>query len=118
MVQSAMGDYEVVSDTRTRECSLRLLRIDKGKPVMPHYHTSTSQIYVVLTGSVQVRLGEGVRPARPFESIHIPPLTVHGLESEAPALALSISVPPLDLNDQHSVGTLVKAEPGWTQNVE
>lgn len=101
MATERMGNYEVVSDTRTAETSLRLLRVRPGLEVQPHYHKRTTQVYVVLTGAVQIRLGEGTLQALPFETVRIPPLTVHGLAALEPALVLSITVPPLSPDDQH-----------------
>jgi quercetin dioxygenase-like cupin family protein len=98
-----MGSYQVVSDTRTPETSLRLLKIAPAERVEPHYHKLSTQIYVVVTGSVQVRLGDGRFEAHPFETVRIPPLTVHGLSASTSALVLSICVPPLAPDDQHPV---------------
>ncbi len=39
-----MGNYEVLSDARTPECSIRLLRVSKGRAVNLHYHKDTVQI--------------------------------------------------------------------------
>lgn len=103
MANERMGDYEVLSDTRTAEASLRLLRISPGMEVRPHYHKKSTQVYVVLSGRAAIRLGEGRLQTRPFDKVEIPPLTVHGLTAPEPALVLSISVPPMAPDDQHPV---------------
>ncbi len=100
MAIEPMGNYEVVSDTRTEETSLRLLRVRPGREVEPHYHRRTTQTYVVLTGAVRIRLGDGLLDARPFEKVTVPPLTVHALSAREPSLVLSISVPPVEAGDQ------------------
>ncbi len=100
MPDNLMGEFEVVTDTRTEEASLRLLRISPGKEVRPHYHRKSTQVYVVLSGKVSIRLGEGVLHAEPLDKVEVPPMTVHGLSARAPSLVLSIAVPPLSLGDQ------------------
>jgi mannose-6-phosphate isomerase-like protein (cupin superfamily) len=104
MASEQMGNYEVVSDTRTPETSLRLLRVWTGHEVQPHYHRRATQVYVVLTGSVRIRLGDGALDARPLEMVRVPPLTVHALSARESSLVLSITVPPLEPDDQHPAG--------------
>ncbi|MEE9284488.1 MAG: cupin domain-containing protein [Dehalococcoidia bacterium] len=104
MTGAPMGDYTVISDTRTAETSLRLLRLAPGQEIRPHFHTAATQVYVVLSGSVRIRLGDGTLESRPLDTVQVPPRLVHGLEANEPSVVLSITVPPLDPEDQHPAG--------------
>lgn len=104
MTYPMMGGYKVVSSVQTEECSLRLLRLGEGETVESHYHKLTTQIYLALEGVVEVRVGSTARPLRPYEMLRVPPGTPHGLRSPGPALILSLSIPPLQVEDQHPVG--------------
>lgn len=99
-----MGDYQVVSDVRTPECSLRLLRLTPGKRVSPHFHRRTTQIYFLLEGSAVVQVGPSLREIGPNQTCRVPPGTAHAISSQVVALVLSISIPPLEADDQHPSG--------------
>lgn len=96
------GNYEVISDVRTPECSLRLLRLGPGLTVNLHYHRETTQIYFVLSGTTWVNVEGRGRVLKPNESLRIPPHTRHAVSSQEPALVLSISIPPLKPGDEYS----------------
>ena len=70
--QEDMGHYEVLSDTRTPECSLRLLRLSHGHRVSPHCHKNTTQIYVILEGIAQVVIQDTRSSLRPYETVRVP----------------------------------------------
>ena len=101
MEAAKMGNYEVVSHVETPECSLRLLRMGRDQSVQLHYHERTTQTYFVLEGTVQAMVGTSLRVLEPHQSLRIPARTPHRISSEEPALVLSISIPPLDAEDQH-----------------
>ncbi len=96
-----MGDYKVVSSVQTEECSLRLLKLERGESVAVHQHRETTQIYFMLEGEVDVVVGGVARRLRPYEMLRVPPGTGHGLRAPGMCLMLSISIPPLDIEDQH-----------------
>lgn len=100
-MQGDMGSYEVVSSVETEECSLRLLKLDEGKYVNLHHHDKTTQTYFVIEGVAEVTIGRSTKKLRPYEILRIPPETVHGIRSAEPSLVLSISIPPLQMDDQH-----------------
>lgn len=104
MDAALMGDYEVVLDTRTAETSLRLLRVRPRKGVLPHFHRNTTQIYIVVMGAVQIQTGKRRLRARPFRTVEVPPRTIHALSASKPSLVLSVSIPPLSMDDQYPVG--------------
>ncbi len=95
-----LGDYEVVSDTRTKEASLRLLRLKAGTRVLPHFHRHCTQVYLVITGSVDIQLGDGHLWAKQFDTVRIPPMTAHALKGIENSMVLSTTVPPLLADDQ------------------
>lgn len=117
MAIASMGDYEVLADTRTEEASVRLLRLLPGQEVPTHYHSRSVQLYVVLSGRVQVTVGEGTMVAAPFEKIVVPRLTRHGLKASEPSLVVGINVPPLQVDDQiiAEAGRPAAAEPVATR---
>ncbi len=100
-MQRDMGNYEVISSVETEECSLRLLKLDRGKYVNLHHHDKTTQTYFVIEGVVEVTIGRNAKKLQPYEILRIPPQAVHGLRSTGPSLVLSISIPPLQMDDQH-----------------
>ena len=96
-----MGNYEVLSHTESPECSLRLIRVTRDRSVHIHYHKQTTQIYVVLEGVVKITVGDTMSALRPFETVRVPVEKNHSLSTEEEALVLSISIPPLQRDDQH-----------------
>ncbi|MEK7848991.1 MAG: cupin domain-containing protein [Chloroflexota bacterium] len=96
-----MGDYKVVSSVQTEECSLRLLKLERGESVGRHHHQGTTQIYFVLEGEVETVMAGSTRRLRPYEMLRVPPGTPHGLHAPGMCLVLSISIPPLEMEDQH-----------------
>ena len=98
-----MGNYEVLSDARTPECSIRLLRVSKGRAVNLHYHKDTVQIYICLQGSAKARVRGNTYPLQPNDTLRIPSGVPHAMETDDHALLLSISIPPLQTDDQYPV---------------
>jgi mannose-6-phosphate isomerase-like protein (cupin superfamily) len=101
MTHVHIGNYEVVSDQETPECSLRLLKLTKDKFVYLHHHHKTTQIYFVLEGTVGATVDDKSVVLKPRQVLRIPPDTLHGIRTEGEALVLSISIPPLQASDQH-----------------
>jgi quercetin dioxygenase-like cupin family protein len=99
-----MGSYKVVGSVETEECSLRLLRLFEGETVGRHHHNNTTQTYFVLEGVVEVEVGDTTKMLRPYEIQRVAPGITHGLRSIGEALVLSISIPPLQMDDQHISG--------------
>lgn len=104
-----MGAYEVLSHVDLPECSLRLLRLGGEKRVHLHYHEKCTQVYFVVQGTAEVTVGNDTRKLKARESARAPVLVPHGVRSDDRAVVLSVSVPPLDLEDQHPV------EEGYTK---
>jgi len=100
-MQVHIGDYEVVSHVATPECSLRVLRLTKGKSVRPHHHHKTTQIYFVLEGTAQATLDDKPIMLKRHQVLRVPPEVIHGIGTDDEAIVLSISIPPLDFSDQH-----------------
>ncbi len=101
MTHVHIGDYEVVSDQETPECSFRLLKLAKDRFVYLHHHHKTTQIYFVLEGAVKATVDDKSVVLKSHQILRIPPDTLHGIRTDAEALVLSISIPPLDPSDQH-----------------
>jgi len=95
-----MGDYEVLRDVRTPECSLRLLRLSPGRRVNLHLHRKTTQIYFVVEGEATVTVAGENKKIGPMESLRIAMDTPHAIGTQSNAIVLSISIPPLRPEDQ------------------
>lgn len=101
MTQHQIGDYAVVSHMETPECSLRLLRLTKDKYVQTHHHHKTTQTYFVLDGTIQASVGDKSVTLQRHQSLRIPVDVLHSIRTDKEALVLSISIPPLEADDQH-----------------
>ena len=95
-----MGDYQVLADMRTPECSLRILRLSPGRTVNFHVHHKTTQVYFVIEGDAMATVAGEDKKLGPMESLRVPVDTPHALSTESTAIVLSISIPPLRLDDQ------------------
>ena len=97
-----MGRYEILSHVAMPECSIRIIRMLETEHVAPHYHEKCAQIYTVLEHEVEARVGDHVLRLRPYETVRIEKGTVHSVRTlSGEALILSLSIPPLDREDQH-----------------
>ena len=95
-----MGDYQVLADMRMPECSLRILRLSPGRAVNLHIHRKTTQVYFVIEGYAVATIAGENKKLGSRESLRIPVDTPHGISTESTAIVLSISIPPLRLDDQ------------------
>ena len=98
-----MGDYQVLADMRMPECSLRLLRLSRGMSVNLHVHHKTTQVYFVMEGDAVATVAGEKKKLGPMESLRVPIDTPHAISTESTAIVLSISIPPLRLDDQLTV---------------
>jgi mannose-6-phosphate isomerase-like protein (cupin superfamily) len=70
--------------------------------VNSHYHEKCAQIYTVLEHEVEARVGDHMMRLRPYETVRIELGQVHSIRAVgAEALVMSLSIPPLERNDQH-----------------
>ena len=95
-----MGNYQVLADMRMPECSLRILRLSRGKTVNLHVHRKTTQVYFVIEGDAVATVAGEDKKLGPMESLRVPIDTPHAISTESTAIVLSISIPPLRLDDQ------------------
>ena len=99
-----MGQYEILSHVAMPECSIRIIGMKETEHVAPHYHQNCTQIYTVLEHAVEARVGDHILQLRPYETVRIEKGIVHSLRAiDGPALVLSLSIPPLERDDQHVV---------------
>ncbi len=97
-----MGDYEILSHVEMPECSIRIIGMKESERVALHYHEKCAQIYTVLEREVEVRVGDRTMRLRPYETVRIEKGAQHSVRAvEGSALVLSLSIPPLDRDDQH-----------------
>jgi len=96
------GLYEILSHVSMPECSIRIIRMLETEHVAPHYHEKCAQIYTVLEHQVEARVGDHTLRLRPYETVRIDKGIVHSVRTlGGEALVLSLSIPPLDPDDQH-----------------
>ncbi len=62
-----------------RHQSLAEARLSPGQSTTPHFHRRSEEIYYLLSGEGQMRLGDEVRAVGPGDAIAIPPGMVHQL---------------------------------------
>jgi len=99
-----MGDYEVLSHVEMPECSMRILSLKPAQFVASHFHKESTQVYTVLERLVEARVGDRTYQLRPYETVRIEKGAVHSVRAVGDsALVLSLSVPPLGRDDQHTV---------------
>ncbi len=98
-----IGDYQVLADMRTPECSLRILRLSPGRAVSLHVHHITTQVYFVIEGDAMATIAGESKKLGPMQSLRVPIDTPHAIGTESNATVLSISIPPLHLDDQSIV---------------
>jgi len=97
-----MGTYEILSHTLLPECSIRIIRMMPEEHVNAHYHQKCAQIYTVLEHEVEARVGDHMMRLRPYETVRIEIGQVHSIRAvDAEALVMSLSIPPLERDDQH-----------------
>jgi quercetin dioxygenase-like cupin family protein len=97
-----MGLYEILSHTLLPECSIRIIRMLPDEHVNAHYHKKSAQIYTVLENEVEARVGDHTMRLRPYETVHIDANEVHSIRAtDGEALVMSLSIPPLERDDQH-----------------
>ena len=98
-----MGDYEILSHVAMPECSIRIIGMKETEQVALHYHQNCAQIYTVLEHEVEAQVGDRTMRLRPYETVRIEQGVRHSVRPvEGPALVLSLSIPPLDREDQHA----------------
>lgn len=99
-----MGEYEILSHVEMPECSIRIIGMKEKAHVAPHVHDKSCQIYTVLEQEVEARVGERTVRLRPYETVRIEKGVTHSVRAvDRPALVLSLSIPPLDREDQRLV---------------
>ena len=99
-----MSDYEILSHTLMPECSIRIIRMLTNERVAPHFHKKSAQVYTVLEHEVEARVGDQTLRLRPYETVRIEPGQVHAIRAVGnEALVMSLSIPPMDRDDQHPV---------------
>lgn len=97
-----MGNYEILSYVKMRECSIRIIGMKEPEEVALHHHEKSTQVYTVLESEVEVRVGGRTMRLRPYETVRIEKGTLHAMRAvEGAALVLSLSIPPLHRDDQH-----------------
>lgn len=68
-----------------RNQSLAEARVLPGQSTTPHYHPVTEEIYYVLEGAGEMRIGDKVRSVGPGDAIAIPSGAVHQIRNSGGA---------------------------------
>lgn len=96
-----MGNYEILSHVEMPECSIRIIGMRESEQVALHYHEKCTQVYTVLENEVEARVGDRTMRLRPYETVRIEQGVRHSARAVVgPALMMSLSIPPLDRDDQ------------------
>lgn len=67
-----------------RNQTLAEARLPVGAATITHRHVRTEEIYYILTGQGEMRVGEETQPVRPGDAIAIPPGAVHQIKNTGP----------------------------------
>lgn len=83
--------------------SVAHIEVRVGKKATPHYHKETEEIYYILSGSGEVRVGDASWEVSEGDSIAIPPESIHTVENvgEEVIYLLAINSPPYDSDDTY-----------------
>ena len=87
---------------------LSLFRLDGGfRMPFGHTHSEQEEVYVILSGSVRVAVGDEVVELAELDAIRIPPETIHGIEAGPDgAEILAFGAPNTENKD-------ADMQPGW-----
>lgn len=64
-----------------RNQSLAEARLPPGQATTPHHHAVTEEIYYILSGSADIKIGEEARSVGPGDAIAIPPGSRHTIRN-------------------------------------
>ena len=96
-----MGDYDILSHVEMPECSIRIIGLKESAQVALHHHEKCNQVYTVLENEVEAQVDDRTLRLRPYETVRIEKGVRHGVRAvKGAALVMSLSMPPLDRNDQ------------------
>lgn len=81
--------------------SLAEARLPPGGSTTPHYHPQTEEIYYLLTGTGQMRIGDETTAVGPGDAIAIPPGLVHTITNtgDVPLVFLCCCAPAYEHSD-------------------
>ena len=87
---------------------LSLFRLDGGfRMPFGHTHSEQEEIYVILSGSARVAVGDEIVELAELDAIRIPPETIHGIEAgQDGAEILAFGAPNTENKD-------ADMQPGW-----
>jgi len=71
-------------NSRIRNQTLAEARLPIGGSTMPHCHVQTEEIYYILEGQGQMRVGEETAAVGPGDAIAIPPGSPHQITNTGP----------------------------------
>jgi quercetin dioxygenase-like cupin family protein len=87
---------------------LSYFRLDAGfRMPFGHTHAEQEEVYVVLSGSARVAVGDEVVDLSQWDAIRIPPQTVHGVEAGPDGLEILAFGAPNTHNKD------IEMQPGW-----
>ncbi len=87
---------------------LSLFRLDGGfRMPFGHTHSEQEEVYVILSGSARVAVGDEIVELAELDAIRIPPETIHGIEAgQDGAEILAFGAPNTENKD-------ADMQPGW-----
>ena len=81
--------------------SLAEARVAPGLETQPHYHPLTEEIYYILQGVGEMKIGKEMQPVGPGDAIAIPPGAIHTIRNsgEQTLLFLCCCAPAYEHHD-------------------
>lgn len=83
------------------------VELEPGGAQIPHHH-APEQVYVIVQGRGQMRVGAETQPVNAGDLVFIPPNAVHGLQNTGAETLVYVSAatPPFDLTEAYDRGQL------------
>lgn len=88
-------------NTDAERLNLAVVTIDKGQAAQPHLHCATEELYFILEGQGEVKVGEMMSEVSQGYAIFIPPGNIHTIRNtgQTTLRLLAINSPPYDPAD-------------------
>jgi len=74
----------------------KLLYIKKGHQLSLQFHNIKDETMLVVEGTGQITMEEGIQNYSPGKSYWIPPKTIHRIKAQTPTTIVEVSTPELD----------------------
>lgn len=84
------------------QCSLAEELLPPGQAVTPHFHGHTEEVYYIIEGTGEMRIGDETAEVGPGDAVYIPPNHVHSLRNtgDTPMRIVLVCGPAFSRDDE------------------